>query len=540
MGEPLPLALGVQQQQNAPLSEAPESSSLFWRATAITAVIKLLLAAFFPVTGDEAYFLIWGNHLDYGYYDHPGMTGWWLWPLLQVSDASWLIRLPAVAAPFIVAWAIRSILRETLPEKADIVAALFLVSPTNLLNFFTTTDTPVFLFGFLAAWCLWRGYRRDRIVDTLWAGLLLGAAFFAKYFAVPLGVALGVFLLAFGGKRRLAHFGALAAGVIPWAALNIVWLYNNGWTNILFNFFNRNESAAFNPLGPLLVLAFIVVYTGPAIAWFLFAPRIEGRTACSEAWTAARQYGLHVFVVGAVLPLAIFFAVSLFKPVGLHWLLTFSPMIFVLLAVRFPASILRRMYRPTLYVSVVPIAFVSVLLAIPTDAGRVVLEKFGRGDDYESIVIGVYPQEVLPVIAPYKEDYTLMSASYSKAAVLSYHAREHVGVFGEGSYHARQDDFITDFRKLDGQNIMVVTHKDRDVEACRPWFDEVEVKPIDVQEAHLLLVLCRGFNYQAYRDGILRQIARDYYTYPDWMKPFAKPGPFIRRYDLDDGAPTNP
>jgi len=539
--------LGVQRDFRSydSTDESASFAKLFLVTAGATLLIKLLLAAFFPMTGDEAYFIIWGKHLDYGYYDHPGMTGWWLWLMLQISDAAWVVRLPAVLAPFAVAFMIRSVLRETLPDRADLVAALFLVSPTNLLNFFTTTDTPVFLFGFMAAVKVWQGFRRDEVIDTFWAGLLLGAAFFAKYFAVPLGVALGVFVLLNHGRRRFVHFAALAAGVIPWAALNILWLYHNGWTNILFNFFNRNRSAEFNPAGPLIVLAFLVVYLGPAVAWFLLKPRAAGRVSLAATWARLRETGLHTFAVGAGIPIAIFLAVSLAKPVGLHWLLTFAPMLFVALAPRFEPALFRRMYRPTLAFSLIPIVLVSVLLAIPPQTGRLVLEKFGRGDDYESVILGVYPEKVLPVLEPYMAEYTLMSASYAKAAVLGYHARQYVPVFGEGSYHARQDDFLTDFRRFDGGNIMVVTHKDRDVEACRPFFDEVEVKPINVEDAHLLLILCRGFHFERYRDQVLRKIARQYYTYPDWMRSFARPGPFVRRYGLEeetDGSramPTN-
>ena len=39
-------------------------------------LIKVAIAYGLPMTGDEAYFVLWGKHLDFGYYDHPPMAGW--------------------------------------------------------------------------------------------------------------------------------------------------------------------------------------------------------------------------------------------------------------------------------------------------------------------------------------------------------------------------------------------------------------------------------------------------------------------------------
>ena len=41
-------------------------------------LFRLWLSAVFPFTGDEAYFVDWGRHPDWGFYDHPPMVGWWL------------------------------------------------------------------------------------------------------------------------------------------------------------------------------------------------------------------------------------------------------------------------------------------------------------------------------------------------------------------------------------------------------------------------------------------------------------------------------
>ena len=43
-----------------------------------TLAFRAWLSVVVPFTGDEAYFLVWGQQPDIGYYDHPPMVGWLL------------------------------------------------------------------------------------------------------------------------------------------------------------------------------------------------------------------------------------------------------------------------------------------------------------------------------------------------------------------------------------------------------------------------------------------------------------------------------
>ena len=70
--------------------------SLFYKGLLVVFLIRLFMSAWLPMTGDEAYFIVWGKNLDYGYYDHTPMVGWLLSLFLTVSDAAWWLRLPSV------------------------------------------------------------------------------------------------------------------------------------------------------------------------------------------------------------------------------------------------------------------------------------------------------------------------------------------------------------------------------------------------------------------------------------------------------------
>ena len=123
----------------------------FFAALAATLAFRAWLSWATPITGDEAYFIAWGRHPDWGFYDHPPMVGWWLAPLLAISDAPWAVRLPALLLPAVLALVARLALRawfDATPAQADRAGLLLLLAPLSVWNVLITTDTPLTLFAF--------------------------------------------------------------------------------------------------------------------------------------------------------------------------------------------------------------------------------------------------------------------------------------------------------------------------------------------------------------------------------------------------------
>jgi len=98
---------------------------------------------------------------------------------------------------------------------------------------------------------------------------------------------------------------------------------------------------------------------------------------------------------------------------------------------------------------------------------------------------------------------------------MAYYARRPVGVFGEGSFHAREDDKHTRFDLLDGQDFLIFQSSDRPIETYTPFFDHVEYRTIDVHGARFTVVLGDGFRYPAYRERVLKRIDRRFYQIPE-------------------------
>lgn len=115
------------------------------------------------------------------------------------------------------------------------------------------------------------------------------------------------------------------------------------------------------------------------------------------------------------------------------------------------------------------------------------------------------------------KDYTFATISYGMSSVLSYYTRKHVIVFDKASFHAREDERLTDYRKLDGKNILIFKRTKSNLDKLSKYFSSSERKSFKVREATFELLIGQKFNYKLYREEVLKPINNDFYSIPDWL-----------------------
>lgn len=489
---------------------------LLWGGLLLLVAFRFWFAAVLPMTGDEAYFVLWGEHPAGGYYDHPPMVGWWLTGLLAVARAEWWLRLPAVLLPFVLAAGAWWLVRPQGRERAGAAALLVLLQPANVWNVLITTDTPVILFTLLSVLAYVAGLRAaGRGAALAWhgaAGALLGAAFLGKYFAALLGIAYLAHVACMSFARRgpapacgrWAGFLALLAGALPAPLYNLWWNSGHCWVNILFNFMNRNEGAGFAWPNPPLYLASLAYLATPWLLFALWRGRAAVRAALRSGVEANAAWWL------AAVPLGVFAAMSLTRSVGLHWLVSFMPLLAVLAAVALPRATLARLLRWSAAFAALHMALVVTVAALP-------LETWNKSRLYDGIVLTVRSDELLAELRPYADDYLFAMESYSAAATLAYNAARPFAVFGEGSFHARQDDFLTDWRAQDGRNVLILRKSETDAAAYAPFFRSVEVRAFTLHGVRFSVVLGQGFDYAVYHERVLKRVRERFYRIPAWL-----------------------
>jgi len=135
---------------------------------------------------------------------------------------------------------------------------------------------------------------------------------------------------------------------------------------------------------------------------------------------------------------------------------------------------------------------------------------------YKDLLYSMRTHELLKAVEPYRKSYVLATDSYAESALLSYASRQHVMVFGYGSYHAREDDQIVDMRDYAGRNIMILTYSD-DVKSYAPFFDTFVVHPVPIEGTTFYLGMGKGFHYAQYREKVLKEVLKRYYNIPkEW------------------------
>ncbi|MCF8178047.1 MAG: glycosyltransferase family 39 protein [Sulfuritalea sp.] len=486
---------------------------LFAALLVLTLVFRVWLAAAFPVTGDEAYFIWWGWKPDWGFYDHPPMIGWWLAALLQFADVEWWLRLPSIVQPAVLAfgvyWALPTLVEGPGEERRLWAATLVLLAPVNVWNVFITTDTPLIYFSVFSGLAWIRASREDSPRWYVVAGVLLAGAVLSKYFAAILGFAYLVDALR---RRTRGAFGGLAivyACTLPALALMAWWNSGNCWPNYMFNFVNRHGDAGWSIKTPLLYAVTFLYVLGPPVLWMIW------RHLRSDRRIVSAEFSLPVSLATlAWLPFVLFALLSLVKQIGLHWLLSFVPFALIWLSLRLPPVGLRRL---GLFFA----GFAALHIAAILVVSRVPLETWQKTRLYDGIVLTFehqkLAQELEPLFKSERGERVLAMDGYSNAVTLGYNLRRYVVVFGEASSHARHDDLVTDFRALAGRDFLILRKSQPHPDDYRRYFRQVSVDSFEVRGARFWRVRGDGFDYPAYREGVLATVRKKYYAIPAWL-----------------------
>ncbi len=480
---------------------APASRQWLLLALAATLLFRFWLSAVAPVTADEAYFILWGRAPALGFYDHPPMVGWMLAPLAALSDAPWLLRMPAVLVPPLAALGVWLALRGWFgrdEDTANLAALAVLLVPMNVWNVLVTTDTPLVLFSVASLLVFARAAEKGSGGMFLVSGVLLGLAFLSKYFAVLLGLAYLAWAITSKNPRA---FVLVFLGGLPFGLLNLYWNYEACWCNVMFNAINRHEDggSGWSLATPPLYAASLAYLAAPLL-WFAWRSRAKLR----EAW---QRPGERALLLAWLLPFAVFAALSPVKRIGLHWLLSFMPALVLTAALAFERKQMAASVRVFAVLAALHAIPIAVIAALP-------LETWQATRFYGRLVFPGRIAELLGAVAPDLPGRVLATDSYASAALLAYHERLPVPVFGLGTSHARQDDINTDWRAFGGKDILILRREAPLPQDFQPYFKSVEVKKIALGGGSYHAVLGRDFSYAAYRSGVLAGVRDHYYRIP--------------------------
>ena len=234
-------------------------------------LLNLLQAGFTQLDPDEAYYWVYAQQLDWGYFDHPPAAalliklGTWLFP--GTLGLRFFIVL-ANALAFAVIWDLAG--RPQSGRPLYLLIALLLAMPfLHLYGFIATADAPLMLFSALFFW----GYRRflDRpgFANALLWAVIMAALLYSKYHGILL-----IFFTVLSNLRLFRQPWFYAAGLMGALLFvpHLYWQYSHDFPSFRYHLKGRddvyelkytlnyllNQLVIFSPLLlPYIVLALI-------------------------------------------------------------------------------------------------------------------------------------------------------------------------------------------------------------------------------------------------------------------------------------------
>jgi 4-amino-4-deoxy-L-arabinose transferase-like glycosyltransferase len=212
--------------------------------TALTIVALLLLrlvaAAYTPLTFDEAYYWTWSKHLAFGYYDHPPMVALVIrLGTLIAGDTQLGVRLVSILLALPMSFAVYRSAEMLFGGRRVAATATILLNVTLMAavgTMIVTPDAPLLVASSFVLFCLAKVLATGRGAWWLAVGVAVGAALLSKYTALFFGPAILIWLIAVPKLRRwLISPWPYLGGIVAVAIFSpvILWNADHQWVSFI-------------------------------------------------------------------------------------------------------------------------------------------------------------------------------------------------------------------------------------------------------------------------------------------------------------------
>ena len=181
-----------------------------WAATWLAMLSLTCLSP--PVDNVEQ--LTWVRAVEWGYYKHPPLPTWLIWPWVQLFGVqpwvSYILGALCTCGAIFLGW---KLVVELAGRHVALLATLctLCISYYNGRLYYYNHNIVLLLAGVAAAWFCWRAFAARSLAAWIGVGVMLGLGALAKYQAGLLGLALVAFWVTQRGWRDPLHRRGLAA-----------------------------------------------------------------------------------------------------------------------------------------------------------------------------------------------------------------------------------------------------------------------------------------------------------------------------------------
>ncbi|NER78325.1 MAG: glycosyltransferase family 39 protein [Leptolyngbya sp. SIO1D8] len=484
----------------------------YWLILGILISLRIVFwVGAFP-NSDEAYYWLWGQHLNWSYFDHPPLHAWIQGIFTTALGRShFVLRLPTIISTGLLLWLYWLICQQLYRRQAEhafwLTVLLVLSSPLFFLFLaMAWHDHWLICFGTAASYCLVRFLSQDRLNTYIWlysAGVLIGLAGLCKYVALLMGLGFLGAIASHHRWRQLFWNGHLYIAI----AIALLMMAPVFWWNIQHDFYSfqfylgrslQTNTPTIQWLGPVGFLLLSSLIFGPIHSYLV--SKIVTKDPSTQFEATYQYVALSVFGIST----ASLTMLSFKAPVLYYWNILAYPLLFPLIA-----GIFLNIYRPgnlqyprLLKVTAVLGSSIAFLLIVHYTIFPLSALISETGDDDTRMLYGwsTVADHVEQQITTLSAPPLLLTTDYRSAAALAYSLRDTSVLAISGRID--QFDFWYEATALDGRDGLLLGDQWHpicpDHLAMFDHTDQPEV--ITIQRLGILIkqyTLVRGYGFQA-------------------------------------------
>ena len=305
-------------------------------------LLGLIQSGLTELQDDEAYYWVFSQYLDWGYFDHPPMIA----VLVKMGYAIFPNELGVRLFPLLLNVFSLIIIEKLIDKKSPFLfyAIALSIAVLQLSGFVAVPDIPLIFFTALFFLCYKKFIHNFSLLNTFLLGLSVALLLYSKYHAILI-----VFFVLLSNLKLLTKYQVYLAGIIALLlfAPHLWWQYQHDWVSFRYHLFESN----INDYKPAFTIEYIIgqlLLPGP-VAGFILLPAAFLYKPRNETERALRFTMIGIYV---------FFLLSSFRgKVEGNWT---SPVLVSLIVLSYQYLIEKIKWQKTLY-KLLPITLVLVL-----------------------------------------------------------------------------------------------------------------------------------------------------------------------------------
>jgi hypothetical protein len=248
------------------ISQNVNSKKLLYGFIAIVTILNILQAYLTGLHPDEAYYWVYTQFLDWGYFDHPPFVALFIKAGISIVHNTLGLRLITVlsyATSIYLLWLIVKKYVANIPLFILTISSILLF---HVYSFITTPDVPLFFFSVLFLYCYQIYLKEDKVKWAILLGIICAGLMYSKYH----GVLLIFFILLsnlnlFKRKNFYLVIGLAVVLCLP----HLYWQYLNGYPSFYYHLVDRSATPYRLDFTAQYFLDQVLMM-GPLVGWLLF------------------------------------------------------------------------------------------------------------------------------------------------------------------------------------------------------------------------------------------------------------------------------